>query len=419
MIIELPQVGESVTEGVIGKWMIQVGQSVEKYDPLVEVITDKVTMELPSPVSGVLTSILASEGTTVLMGAPIAEMEVEGIDPELFADSLNTSNVNRIGELLTDVAPVGPTGAGNAPVISRSGQKSKDNRELYSPAVLRLARDHGVDLGLVEGTGIGGRIRRDDLQRFIDQDRANLGAFQGIQSDDEIGDPIEERRPLTPLRRMIADRMAKSATEIPQAWTLIEVDVSQLVELRLAVQSEFEKKEGINLTYLPFVVKVVAECLKENPLLNSSWSGTYITLKKQINIGLAAAAPEGLVVPVIHDADTLSLPALAQKVFDLTSRARRGQLRLEDVHGGTFTLNNTGVLGSIASKPLINYPQAAILTTEAIVKRPMVIDDVIAIRSMMNLCLSFDHRVIDGSEASAFVSRVKNRLETIEADIGI
>ncbi|MCL0028566.1 2-oxo acid dehydrogenase subunit E2 [Dehalococcoidia bacterium] len=419
MIIELPQVGESVTEGVIGKWMIQVGQSVEKYDPLVEVITDKVTMELPSPVSGVLTSILASEGTTVLMGAPIAEMEVEGIEAELPADSLKPSDVNRIGELLTDVAPVGPTGTGNAPVISRTEHKSKDNRERHSPAVLRLAKDHGVDLDLVDGTGIGRRITRDDVQQFIDQDRANLGASQGVQSDDEIGDPIEERSPLTPVRRMIADRMAKSATEIPQAWTLVEVDVSHLVELRLAVRSEFEEKEGINLTYLPFVVKVVAECLKENPLINSSWSGTYITLKKQINIGLAAAAPDGLVVPVVHDADTLSLPALAQKVFDLTSRARRGQLRLEDVHGGTFTLNNTGVLGSIASQPLVNYPQAAILTTEAIVKRPVVIDDAIAIRSMMNLCLSFDHRVIDGAEASAFVSSVKNRLEAIEADMGI
>ncbi len=419
MIIELPQVGESVTEGVIGKWLIQVGQRVDKYDPLVEVVTDKVNMEMPSPVSGVLTSILADEGATVPMGAPIAEIEVEGAEPAPKADSPQSPTVDRTGELLTDVAPVGPTGAGSPPPVGQSEQKPKAGRRRYSPAVLRLAKAYGVDLALAEGTGIGGRVTRDDVQRFIDQGGGEKTAPVGAQVDGESADPFEERRPLTPIRRMIADRMSKSASEIPQAWTLVEVDVSRLVELRQALRSEFEEKEGINLTYLPFVVTAVAESLKENPLLNSSWSGNSITLKKRINIGLATAAPDGLVVPVIHDADTLSVAALAHKVFDLTSRARSAQLRLEDVQGGTFTLNNTGVLGSVASQPLVNHPQAAILTTEAIVKRPVVLDDAIAIRSMMNLCLSFDHRVIDGAEASAFVSGVKRRLEAIDADTSV
>ena len=265
------------------------------------------------------------------------------------------------------------------------------------------------------------------MQRFIDQDgdadaesaTAEPGTVTATHGEGAAAGPVDERLPLTPVRRMIADHMVKSATEIPQAWTLVEVDASGLVQRRQAVRSEFEQRERIGLTYLPFVIQAVAECLKENVLLNSSWSGDSITLKKRINIGLAVAATGGLVVPVIHDADTLSIAGLAHRVDDLTSRARGGQLRLEDVQGGTFTLNNTGVLGSVASQPLVNHPQAAILTTEAIVMRPVVIDDAIAIRPMMNLCLTFDHRIMDGAEASAFISGVKHRLESIDGDTAV
>jgi 2-oxoisovalerate dehydrogenase E2 component (dihydrolipoyl transacylase) len=179
---------------------------------------------------------------------------------------------------------------------------------------------------------------------------------------------------------------------------------------------DFEAREGINITYLPFVIKAVAESLKENPLLNSSWGGDSVILKKRINIGIAADTPDGLVVPVIHDADALSIAGLAHKVHDLTTRARQGKLRLEDVQGGTFTLNNTGALGSIASQPLVNHPQAAILTTEAIVKRAIVVEDAIAVRPMMNLCMSFDHRIMDGAEASAFINAVRRRVEAIGPD---
>jgi 2-oxoisovalerate dehydrogenase E2 component (dihydrolipoyl transacylase) len=260
------------------------------------------------------------------------------------------------------------------------------------------------------------------VQDFIDQGSApdvETAAAAARPDAGAAAGRADERLPLTPIRRMIADHMVRSATEIPQAWTLVEVNASALVQRRQAVRSEFEERERVGLTYLPFVIKAVAEGLKDNVLLNSSWSGDSITLKKRINIGLAMATPEGLVVPVIHDADTLSIAALAHRVDDLTSRSRGGQLRLEDVQGGTFTLNNTGVLGSVASQPLVNHPQAAILTTEAIVKRAVVIDDAIAIRPIMNLCLSFDHRIMDGAEASAFINGVKHWLETIDADSSV
>ena len=224
---------------------------------------------------------------------------------------------------------------------------------------------------------------------------------------------------MTPVRRMIADNMVRSASQIPQVWSAVEADVTRLVELREGVKDEFQRREGANLTYLPFAVKAVAQSLKENPLLNSTWGGDAVILKRRINIGVAVAALDGLVVPVIHDADRLSVAELAKAIDRLTSRARQGKLALEDVQGGTFTLNNTGALGSVVSQPLVNYPQAAILTTEAIVKRPVVVGDAIAIRSVMNLCLAFDHRILDGAEASAFINQVKGLLEAVGPDTAI
>ena len=422
MIIELPQVGESVTEGVIGKWLKSVGDRVERFDPLVEVVTDKVNMEMPSPVSGTLTAVLASEGETVPMGAPIAEMAVEGETAALRqAQDERAESPNRIGTLLKDVAPVGPTGSGG-PISADPPERATRSagRRRYSPAVLRLAEERDVDLDKIEGTGLGGRVTLKDVRRSIELatavEEAEDGGSEALRTPT---DTDEERALLTPVRRMIAENMVRSATEIPQAWTLIEVDVSGLVARRQAIRDDFREREGMNITYLPFVMKAVAESLKENPLLNSSWDGDAILYKRRINIGIAAAAPDGLVVPVVHDADTMSIAGLARRIDDLTARARRGQLRLEDVQGGTFTLNNTGVLGSVVSQPLVNFPQAAILTTEAIVKRPVVVGDGIAIRSMMNLCMSFDHRIMDGAEASAFINSVKRRLEAVGPETGV
>jgi len=213
--------------------------------------------------------------------------------------------------------------------------------------------------------------------------------------------------------------MVRSVSQIPHAWSMVEVDVSGLVARRAAVRSDFEQRNGVDLTYLPFIIKVVAESLRENPTLNATWGGDKIILKRRINLGIAVAAPTGLIVPVIHDADRLSIAGLAHALRDLTQRARQNRLTLEDVQQGTFTLNNTGALGSTVSQPIINHPQAAILTTEAIQKRPVVVNDAIAIRAMMNLCMSFDHRINDGAEASGFLQSVKSRLEAIGPDTAI
>ena len=443
MIVELPQVGESVTEGVIGKWLRRVGDSVEKYDPLVEVVTDKVNMEMPSPVSGVLTHILAQEGETVPMGAPIAEIEVEGevpVQTEPAAPAAPepraapTPPAGTTGVLLKDVAPVGPTGSGGVPSVAKSQAAPvapqtvletavpapparQRQRRRYSPVVMRLAQEHDLDLSILQGTGIGGRVTKKDVLRHLEASAAAVA--EPVAPAPATAQSDETRLPITPTRRLIAANMTRSATEIPQAWSITEVDVSGLVARREALKEGFREREGVNLTYLPFVLKTVAEALKENPLVNSSWAEDAIILKRRINIGVAVAAPAGLIVPVLHDADALSVSGLARRLDDLTRRARAGELALDDVQGGTFTLNNTGALGSVASQPIINYPQAAILTTEAIVRRPAVVGDGIAIRSVMNICFTFDHRIMDGAEASAFTNAVKHRLEVIGPDTGV
>ena len=455
--IELPHVGESVVEGTIGKWLKQPGESIARFEPLVEVVTDKVTMEVPSPVSGSLLRVLAEEGETLPMGTPIAEIETteqvetptappspaQPVAAPQPASAPPAASGGTTGYLLRDVAPVGPTGGGaGAPEALEAQQQPaasplRDVARL-SPAVRRLAREHGVDLSQVTGTGMGGRITRDDLLRYIESglepgpQAATAPAppaapsipaptVQYLPSAPAPDDPVadEEYVPLTPVRRMIAEAMVKSVTQIPHAWSTVEVDVSNLVALRAKVRAAFEEREGVDLTYLPFIIKAVVESLKEHRTLNASWGGDKIILKRRINLGIAVAAPAGLIVPVIHDADRLSIAGLAAAARDLTIRGRQNKLTLEDVQDGTFTLNNTGALGSIVSYPIINHPQAAILTTEAVQKRTVVRDDAIAIRSMMNLCLSFDHRINDGSESSAFLQAVKSRLEAISLDTSI
>ncbi len=451
--VDLPQVGESVVEGIIGKWLKKPGDRLEKYDPLVEVVTDKVTMEVPSPVSGVLTRILVEEGTTVPMGAPIAEIETSDIPapprpPQAqvpIAQERTSGEVSTIGYLVKDVRPVGPTGGGieeeaALPPSEPAIHEPTEGRAHYSPAVRRLAREHNLDLSQVTGTGMGGRITREDVLRHVESQAtkappAPVAPTAVAQPAKDVAravaaaaTPVPSPRParappgagpedqviaLTPIRRIIAERMVRSATEIPHAWSMVEVNVNNLVRHREGLKEEFHRSEGVELTYLPFVVKAVVESLKERPMLNSTWGGDKIILKRHIHIGIAVAAPEGLVVPVIHDADSLSIAGLARASRELTNKARQGKLTLQDVQGGTFTVNNTGALGSIVSQPIINHPQAAILTTEAIQKRSVVVGDAIAIRSMMNICLSFDHRIIDGAESGAFLQSVKRRLEAM------
>ena len=407
MRVRLPQVGESVTEAYIGPWLKSVGDRIEKYEPVVEVVTDKVTMEMPSPATGVLSAIVVAEGQTVPMGAVIAEIEVEGEEPEEeeapAAVPGSVPEASLTGTLLKDVAPVGPTGSGG-PLVGSGGEGPR-----YSPAVRRLAAEHGVDPSAVRGTGIGGRVTRKDVEAHVAGRAAETAESEAASAD-------EERVPLTPVRRTIADNMVRSASQIPEAWSTVEADVTGLVALREAVKSDFRQREGVNLTFMAFIVQAVAAALKENPLVNSTWGGDAIVLKRRVNVGVAVSAPQGLVVPVVHDADAMNVTALARAVDDLATRARAGKLRVADMRNGTFTVNNTGALGSVIGKGIINHPQAAILNAEAIVKRPVVVDDEVAVRSMMNLCITFDHRILDGAEAAAFVNAVKSRLEAIGPD---
>ena len=460
VVIELPHVGESVVEGTIGKWLKKPGDVVQRYEPLVEVVTDKVTLEVPSPVTGSLIRVLAEEGETIPMGAPIAEMESDEVPPptppaptpELVSLGSQGSEapVGTTGYLVKNSAPVGPTGGGPPPeadtdappqvapavdvaavtqVVNKATQavaevaaSPADSGVRLSPAVRRLVQENGIDIGLIQGTGMGGRITRDDVLKYIESRpkteasaiRATAPAYPAPEAGQD-----EEHIALTPIRQMIAEAMIRSVTEIPHAWSTVEVDVTGLVALRSRIRGDFQQREGLELTYLPFVIKAVVESLKEHRTLNASWGGDKIIIKNRINLGIAVAASDGLIVPVIHDADRMSIAGLARSLNDIAQRARQKKLTLVDVQGGTFTLNNTGTLGSSVSQPIINYPQAGIMTTEAIVKRPVVRDDAIAIRSMMNLCLSFDHRINDGAESSGFLQAVKSRLEAMGPDTAI
>ncbi|MBI4234227.1 MAG: 2-oxo acid dehydrogenase subunit E2 [Chloroflexi bacterium] len=438
--IELPHVGETVTHGVIQKWLKQPGQRVEKYDPLVEVETDKVTMEVPSPVSGVLVKTLVAEGASVLMGTPICEIETgetpSGETPPSPAGAQKTSaeqpQVGTTGVLVEPGAVIGPTGVRETREEAPAGEKApgeparavaaeaEAERLRLSPVVRRLAAEHGVamqELASIKATGLGGRVTREDLLQYVERRKAPVATAPKAPLATAVPpSPLEadeEVLPLTAVRRRIAENMTRSATQIPTAWTMVEVDVTGLVRWREAIKEEFQRREGVELTYLPFAMKAAVESLKEHPRLNSVWGEDKIILKRRINIGVAVAAPQGLVVPVVHDADRFSVAALARAVRDVITRARESKLTVQDVQGGTFTVNNTGVLGSVISYPIINYPQAAVLTTEAIIKRPVVVEDAIAIRWIMSMCLAFDHRILDGAEAGAFLQSVKRRLEVM------
>jgi 2-oxoisovalerate dehydrogenase E2 component (dihydrolipoyl transacylase) len=273
--------------------------------------------------------------------------------------------------------------------------------------VRKLADKLGVDLALVEGSGSQGRIVEDDVRAFAEARGKPAAAPVAGAVEQE-----EEILSLTPIRRTIAKRMAASKFSAPHAWLVMEADVTGLVRLREAQREAFRQREGVDLTYLPFVVAAVAQGLRESPSLNASWAEETIVLKKRIHIGIAVATDQGLLVPVVHDADRLNVAGLARAVHDVSQRARAGKLRLEDVQGGTFTVDNTGWFGSIISMPIINQGQAAILALEAITKRPVVLDDdAIAVRSVVNLCLSFDHRILDGAQAGEFLRSLVQRME--------
>lgn len=440
--IKMPQLGESVTEGTIERWLVKPGDTVEKYDALAEVNTDKVTAEIPSSFSGTIKELLAGEGETLEVGAPVCTIETEGGgEAETEASPAADEPANEMPAAGSD-KPENLSGT-KGTNISPAPQKQAGGR--YSPAVLRLSQEHGIDLSQVEGSGKGGRITRKDLTSLIESGNiptegsrpaaepakeaapapSQPAASQPAASSKPAERPAPPAEtaagdieiPVTGVRRAIANNMLRSVHEAPHAWTMVEVDVTNLVSYRDSLKVDFKKKEGFNLTYFAFFVKAVAQALKEFPMMNSMWAGDKIIQKKAINISIAVATEDALFVPVIKDADEKTVKGIAREVNELASKVRSGKLKSDEMKGGTFTVNNTGSFGSVQSMGIINYPQAAILQVESIVKRPVVMDGgMIAVRDMVNLCLSLDHRVLDGLVAGNFLARVKEILENITAE---
>lgn len=417
--VTMPQLGESVTEGTIVRWLKAEGDEVQVDEPLCEVDTDKVSAELPAPFAGRLEEILITEGTTVDVGTELALMAATGEEPP----NGETAPTEEFPAAGTEAQPVAAGGVSRSATVRGTGNGNGRiqsaatlRRTRSSPVVRRLAAEHDIDIRRISGTGIDGRVTKKDIEKYIAARKAPPEPVERERVAVHEGDRVMD---LTPIRRTIAERMSASKREAPHAWTMVEVDVSGLVALRDRLKEEFADREGVRLTYLPFVVEAAVEGLKEYPVLNSMWDGDRIVLRKKINVGIAVDLEDALVVPVVRDADGLNVLGLARKIDELVRRARGGRLTPDDVSGGTFTVNNPGSLGSVVSTPIINHPQAAILAAEAIVKRPVVVNDAIAIRSVMNLEVSFDHRILDGGTALRFLNTVKRRLESYTAGSGI
>lgn len=420
-LMKMPQLGESVTEGTISKWLVKPGDHVTKYDPLAEVMTDKVNAEVPSSFTGIIKELKAEENQTLAVGEVICSIEVEAAK----TDNDNAGQAVSRSEENVD-APVTKN-------VQQAGEPSRKAR--FSPAVLKLSQEHGIDLSKVKGTGNEGRITRKDLLKLVESGtlpKADEPSAISDSAHEENKPPINRQTsavttnvrtaigdkeiPVTGIRKAIASNMLKSKHEIPHAWTMVEVDASNMVKLRDNLKSGFKQKEGYNLTYFAFFVKAIAQALTEFPELNSMWAGDKIIQKKEINISIAVATEDALFVPVIKNADEKSIKGIAREIQELASKVKAGKLKAEDMQGGTFTVNNTGSFGSVQSMGIINYPQAAILQVETIVKRPVVINDMIAVRDMVNLCLSLDHRVLDGLVCGRFLARVKEIIEKISKD---
>jgi pyruvate dehydrogenase E2 component (dihydrolipoamide acetyltransferase) len=457
--IKMPQLGETVVEGTITKWLKQEGEKIEADDYLVEISTDKVDSEVPSSASGVLQKILVQEGETVSVGTPIAIIGEEGAaaggeeaaaeQPEAKAEEEPAAAVEKEKEELPEkpAAEAQPTDEPKAEEpkaeapeepereepqqpgpTAKDTAKDTSKRGIISPLVRRLADEHDVNLDELEGTGTGGRIRKQDVLKFVEQRKARPAARPAASAEpapkEEAAEPAaaagrrEELVPWSNIRRRTAEHMVASHLETARAWNAVEVDWSNVVELRARAKDAFKAKEGFGLTYMPFLARALCETLLEIPEVNASFdeANQANLIKHYVNLGIAVALEGGgLIVPVVKDADEKNLVGLARAVNDVATRARTKKLSPDDIVGGTFTITNPGPFGSIMSVPIIPKGQTAILAFEAIQKRVVVTkDDAIAIRSMGFLPMSWDHRVIDGAEAARFLARLRERIETTD-----
>jgi pyruvate dehydrogenase E2 component (dihydrolipoamide acetyltransferase) len=430
----MPELGESIVEGTIVRWLKHEGESVQEDEPIVEIMTDKVNTELPAPASGILQQILAAEGATVTVGqelALIASASEAATPAEPAAPTPTTAPppVEAVGfyggEEPAPVAAPAPA----TPPRADGQSRSASGQPFISPVVSKIAREHGIsheELLTIPGTGTGGRVTRKDIEAYIAQRKATP-APKPAPAPQPVAAPApppvapregEEVIPLVGMRKVIAEHLTKSYQTAVHVTTVIQVDVSKLVEFRERNKESFQQQHGVRLTYTPFFVKACTDALLEFPMLNATLQDDQILVRHYVHLGVAVAlgerGEEGLIVPVIRDAHKKSLIDIARELEDIATRARNKTIGVAEVQGATFTLTNPGSYGALIGTPIINYPQTAILGTYAIVKQPIVIDDMIAIRPMMNLCLSYDHRLIDGMYAGRFLQRVKRAIESFE-----
>ena len=480
--IKMPQLGESVTEGTIERWLVKEGDTVEQYDPLFEVVTDKVNAEVPAEVAGTITKIMVPDGETVAVGTPLAEIDADGAgaqpeaaqatdaptaeaepaqaqtpapaasaEPEATAPPPAEAEAEpATAQPAPETTPAQPAATAAAPATA----PPTDGSVRMTPAVRRLVRENNIDIAQLTGSGAGGRVTRDDVLAFLERGGAGQqpAATPAAEAAPAAAAPAEAAAPaasaapapapqpaaapapvfqgpspvpapaggdtevpLSQMRKGIAAKMTRVKQTVPHAYTVVEVDMHNVVRWREASQGSYKAREGIGLSYVAAVVKAVTETLRQHPTLNSQFAEDKVILKQAMNIGIAVAVDNGLLVPVIHNADQLSISGVNLRIQDLAARARTNKLKLDEIQGGTFTVNNTGWFGSVSSMPIVNAPEVAILSMEAIVKRPVVIDvegeDIIAIRPMMNMTCSFDHRVLDGAQVGAFLADARKRLE--------
>ena len=433
VVVKMPQLGESIVEGTVARWLKAPGDSVAKFEPLLEISTDKIDTEIPAPAAGILLEIVAPEGKTVRVGSALAHIGQAG-------EQIMTNGGATIAP--STAAPV-TTSAAITPTTAPP-QEKPTGRAFISPVVARMASEHQVELAQVSGTGAGGRVTKKDILTYIDQIQkaASMAAAPDPQQANDSGQTIvdeetpiphaeasfgppiphsdEVLHPLSTMRRAIAQHMVQSKQSSPHVTTIFEVDMTSVVQHR-EIHKRALADKGIQLTYTPYFVLATAAALRAAPTANSRFTAEGILINRRIHIGVAVALPDGLIVPVIRDADEKNLAGLARAVNELADQARRGKLAPEAIKGGTFTVTNHGVSGSLVGTPIINQPQAGILGIGAIVKRPVVrssspsllpsADDAIVIRPMCYLSFSFDHRVLDGAQADEFLTIVKEKLE--------
>ena len=403
--IVVPTLGESVSDATIARWMKQAGEAIAQDEPIVELETDKVTLEVPSPVAGTLLEIIANEGVTVEVGALLARVE-EGAAPKVAPSQ--------------DAAPAAEKAAASqatsAPVAATSGREHP-----LSPAVRRLVEENDIDPDKIEGTGVDGRLTKADVMSALKAGASAPAPSNSTvtpmvnvpkrQTPREIDAAREERVPMSKLRQIIAGRLKMAQNTAAMLTTFNEVDMSQVMAMRAEYKQEFETVHGVRLGFMGMFTLAAIQALRDFPAVNAEIEGTDIIYKNYYNIGVAVGTPQGLVVPVVKDAGDMSLADLERAIGGFGRRARDGKIKPDEMAGGTFTISNGGVYGSLMSTPILNPPQSGILGMHKIEKRAVVVDDQIVIRSMMYLALSYDHRIIDGREAVSFLARVKETIE--------